>query len=89
MNAALHAPLQGRAYAAPAPASQSWLVESGLLNPLLAIVTPRIQAVLHLSRVIDIMESPIPQRRENYDRDDGGDIAAPARMRLGVGAVRR
>jgi hypothetical protein len=49
-----------------------------LLNPLLAIVAPGIEAVLHFSLVIDGIEGPIAKRRQDDDGDNGGDIAAPA-----------
>ena len=78
MNAALCAPLQGRAYAAPARAkSIAWLQRS-LLHPVRAVAAPRIEAVLHFALVIDGVEGPVAKRRKDNDRDDRGDIAAPA-----------
>ena len=79
MNAALEAPLQGRAYAAPARASQSPGSEI-LLHPVRAVVAPGIEAVLHLALVVNVIESPVTKRDEDHDGDDGGDIAAAARM---------
>ncbi len=81
MNAALEAPLQGRAYAAPARASQS---RAGGFSPhpVRAVAAPGIEAVLHLALVVDGMESPVTERGDDHDSDDGGDIAAAARLRL-------
>ena len=85
MNAALHAPLQGRAYAAPARASQSWLLRrESYCTRCCAVMAPRIEAVLHFALVVDVIESPVTKRDKDDDSDDGGDIAAPARMRLVV-----
>jgi len=49
-----------------------------LLHPVLAVAAPRIEAVLHFPLVIDVMESPVAERRQDDDGDNGGDIAAPA-----------
>jgi hypothetical protein len=52
-----------------------------LLHPVLAVPTPGIEAVLHLALVVNDVESPVTERDKDHDSDDGGDIAAPARMR--------
>jgi hypothetical protein len=88
MNAARSRAAKARAYAAPAPASQSGQLRN-LLHPVLAVATPGIEAVLQLALVIKAMESPVAEGRKNDDGNDGGDIAAPARMRLRAGVVRR
>src|ERR1700722_20511220 len=55
-----------------------------LLNPMLAVTAPGIEAVLHFALVVDGVEGPVTKRDKDHDSDDGGDIAAPARMRLVV-----
>ena len=55
-----------------------------LLNPMLAVMAPGIEAVLHFALVVDGIEGPVTKRDKDHDSDDGGDIAAPARMRLVV-----
>lgn len=60
-----------------------------LLHPVRAIVTPRIEAVLHFALMIDGVESPVTKRRNDHDGDDRGDVAAPARLRLIVLLARR
>jgi hypothetical protein len=52
-----------------------------LLNPMLAVMAPGIEAVLHFALVVDVIEGPVTKRDNDHDSDDGGDIAAPARMR--------
>ena len=53
-----------------------------LLHPVLAIVTSGVEAVLQFALLVDVMESPVAERRQDDDGDNGGDIAAPARLRL-------
>ena len=55
-----------------------------LLHPVLAVMAPGIEAVLHFALVVNVVEGPITKRDKDHDSDDGGDIAAPARMRLVV-----
>ena len=88
MNAALDAPLQGRAYAAPARASQSPADQDPHCTQCCAVVAPGIEAVLHLALVVEGVEGPVTERGDDHDGDDGGDIAAPARMRLFILVVR-
>ena len=54
---------------------------ANLLHPVLAVPAPRIEAVLHFSLMIDGIKGPVTKRDKDHDSDDGGDIAAPARMR--------
>jgi len=51
-----------------------------LLHPVLAVPAPRIEAVLHFSLMIDVVEGPVSERHKDDDSDDGGDIAASARV---------
>src|ERR1700722_20648500 len=60
-----------------------------LLHPVLAVMAPGIEAILHFALVVDVVESPVTKRDKDHDSDDGGDIAAPARMRLLVLLARR
>src|SRR4029077_7387614 len=57
---------------------------ANLLHPVLAVPAPRIEAVLHFSLMIDVIEGPVSERDKDDDSDDGGEIAAPARTRLVV-----
>src|SRR5580698_3166497 len=82
------APLKARAYDLPAGPSQSRLVRN-LLHPVLTVAPPGIEAILYFALMIKVMEGPVAEGRKDDDGNDGGDIAAPARMRLGVGIVRR
>jgi hypothetical protein len=59
-----------------------------LLHPVRAVVAPRIEAVLHLALMVEVSESPVTERGDDHDSDDGGDIAAAARLRLVVLLVR-
>ena len=123
-NAALHAPLQGRAYAAPAGPSQSpavlgfgrlrrnapvwpafgaeirrrnsqWRHAQGAsaslppVHALLAIVAPRIEAILQLALLVDVVEGQIAERDQNDDRNQREQVAAPACLRLLVLVARR
>jgi len=45
---------------------------------LLAVVTPRIQAILKFALLIQIVERPVAERDEDDDGDEGEEIAAPA-----------
>ena len=45
---------------------------------MLAVVASRIQAVLQFALLIEVMESPVAERGEDHDGDDGDEIAAPA-----------
>ena len=60
-----------------------------LLHPVLAVLAPGIETVLHFALVIDGIEGPVTKRDKDDDSDDGGDIAAAARLRLVVLLVRR
>src|SRR3984885_12462224 len=60
-----------------------------LLHPVLAVMAPRIEAVLHLALVVNVIESPVTKRDKDHDGDDGGDVAAPARMLRFVLIARR
>ncbi len=53
-----------------------------LLHPVRAIVAPRIEAILQFPLLVDGMESPVAERRQDDNDDNGGDIAAPACLRL-------
>src|ERR1700722_16168149 len=53
-----------------------------LLDPMLPVMAPGIEAILHFALVIDGVEGPITERDDDHDRDDRRDIAAPARRRL-------
>ncbi len=53
-----------------------------LLHLVRAVAVPRIEAVLQFALLVDVMESPITERRKDDDDDNGGDIAAPACLRF-------
>ena len=48
------------------------------VEPLLAIVPARIQAVLQFALLIEIVERPVAERDQDDDGDQGEKIAAPA-----------
>ena len=56
----------------------NWRFYGNLLHPVLAIAAPQIEAVLHFSLVIDVVEGKVAKRRQDDDGNNGGDIAAPA-----------
>jgi hypothetical protein len=58
------------------------------LHPVLAVMAPGIEAVLHFALVIDVIEGPVTERDKDHDGDDGDEIAAPARMRRFILAAR-
>ena len=47
------------------------------VEPLLAVMSPRIQAVLKFALLIQIVERPVSKRDEDDDGDQGEEIAAP------------
>ena len=53
-----------------------------LLNPMLAVMAPGIEAVLDLPLMVEVIERPVAERGDDHDGDDGGDIAPAAGMRL-------
>ena len=83
-------PLQGPAYAAQEARSQLRRAGSRLLagdlplkvEPLLAVMPARIQAVLKFALLIQIVERPVAEPDEGDDGDQGEEIAAPARVWL-------
>lgn len=51
------------------------------LHPVLAVVAPRIEAILDFSLMVEISEGPVTQRGYDHDGNYGGDIAPAAGMR--------
>ncbi len=43
---------------------------------------PEFEAVLQFALLVDVMESPITERRQDDDDDNGGDVPAPACVRF-------
>ena len=82
MNAAPDAPLQG-AGLCRAGAAKSIATATGLYCTQCAQSRrPEFEAVLQFALLVDVMESPITERRKDDDDDNGGDIAAPACLRF-------
>src|SRR5271168_1404467 len=55
------------------------------VEPLLAVMPARIQAVLKFALLIQIVERPVAEPDEDDDGDQGEEIAAPARVCRGRG----
>ena len=51
-------------------------------------MAPGIEAVLHFSLVIDVIEGTVTERDDNDNSDDRRDIGTAARLRLVVVLVR-
>ena len=60
-----------------------------LLDPLLAVMAPGIEAILHFALVVNVVEGPVTKRHKYHHSDNRGEIAAPARMLRFILVARR